>query len=117
MNRGSKIRVKAFSAKLLSAFENEKITMHAEDISRGNEHVSLNSVNVTWKLQYSLQQLKSSFGGTFGTRGKVKMLQKLGKFLFRVNFNGFLLGLDKLALFKLCLPGTYVVHIVLTCLY
>ena len=36
----------------------------------------------------------------------VKMHQKLGKFLFRVNFNGFLLGLDKLALFKPCLPGT-----------
>ena len=33
------------------------------------------------------------------------MLQKLGKFFFRVNFmiNGFLLGLDKLALFK---PGS-----------
>ena len=35
------------------------------------------------------------------------MLHKLGKFLFRVNFNGFLLGLDKLALFKPCLPGTW----------
>ena len=54
-------------------------------VSRENEHI--NSVNVTWKL---------------GTRGKVKMLQKLGKFLFRVNFNGFLLGLDKLTLFKPC---------------
>ena len=58
-------------------------------------------------FKYSLQQLKSSFGGTFGSKGKVKMLQKLGKFLFRVNFNGFLLGLDKLALFKACSPGTY----------
>ena len=27
------------------------------------------------------------------------MLQKLGRFLFPVNFSGFLLGLDKLALF------------------
>ena len=43
------------------------------------------------------------------------MLQKLGKFLFRVNFNGFLLGLDKLALFKPCLPGTYVLQILSDC--
>ena len=57
-------------------------------------------------FKYSLQLFKSSLGGTFGTRGKVKMLQKLGKFLFPVNFNGFLLDLDKLALFKPCLPGT-----------
>ena len=33
------------------------------------------------------------------------MLQKLGKFFLRVNFNGFLLGLDKLCLFKPCLPA------------
>ena len=40
-------------------------------------------------FKYSLQQFKSSFGETFETRRKLKMLQKLGKFLFRVNFNGF----------------------------
>ena len=31
MNRGSKIREKPFSAKLLSAFENEKITVYGEE--------------------------------------------------------------------------------------
>ena len=69
MNRGSKIRVKAFSAKLLSAFENEKITVYAEEtilqiVSRGNGHISLNSVNIMshGNFKYSLQQLKSSFG-------------------------------------------------------
>ena len=44
MNRGSKIREKPFSAKLLSAFENEKITVYAEEtiftnrISRERTH-------------------------------------------------------------------------------
>ena len=54
MNRGSKIRVKPFSAKLLSAFENEKLQCMPKKpflqiVSRGNEYI--NSVNVTWKLQ------------------------------------------------------------------
>ena len=43
--------IKPFSAKLLSAFENEKITVNAEEtilqiVSRGNEHISLNSVSI-----------------------------------------------------------------------
>ena len=77
-NRGSKICVKPYSAKLLSAFENEKITMSAKEIilqvlSRGNEHISLNSVNVTWKLQIlaSIHPFKRLVGGTLGSRGKV----------------------------------------------
>ena len=63
MNRGSKIRVKPFSAKLLSAFENEKITVYAEEtiftnrISRERTH-KLNSVNVTWKLQIFTSAVK-----------------------------------------------------------
>ena len=81
-------------------------TIFTNRISRERTH-KLNSAMSHGNFKYSLQQLKSSFGGTCGTRGKVKMLQKLGKFLFRVNFNGFPLGLDKLALFKTCLPGTY----------
>ena len=59
MNRGSKMRVKAFSAKLLS----EKIAVYAEEtilqiVSRGDEHISLNSVNVTWKLQIFTSAVK-----------------------------------------------------------
>ena len=61
MNRASKIRVKAFSAKVLSAIENEKITVYAEEtiftnVSRANEHI--NSVNVTLKLQIFTSAVK-----------------------------------------------------------
>ena len=44
INRGSKIRVKPFTAKVLSACENEKITVYAEEtiftnrISRERTH-------------------------------------------------------------------------------
>ena len=67
-NRGSKTCVKPFSAKLLSAFENEKITVYAEQLIlqvlyRGIEVISLNSVNVTWNLQ-----ILASAVETFGWR-------------------------------------------------
>ena len=65
INRGSKIRVKPFTAKVLSACENEKITVYAE------ETIFTNRISRERNFKYSsLQQLKSSFGGTFGTRGK-----------------------------------------------
>ena len=53
-----KICVNPFSAKVLSAFENEKIKVYAEEmilqvLFRGNAHI--NSESVTWKLQANIR--------------------------------------------------------------
>ena len=57
INRGSKIHVEPFTAKVLSACEKEKITVYAEEtiftnrVSSGNEHI--NSVRFKCHMETS----------------------------------------------------------------
>ena len=61
MNRGSKIRVKPFSAKLLSAFENEKITVYAEETIFANR-ISRERTQKLCKLKCHMETSNIHFG-------------------------------------------------------